>query len=268
MWSPSRSCRRAGLTFPVVAFCFFEQIGAPLFTGLHRLQCCSGRRPRSHLDCCSWMSRPRPTLIRIAAGAPRAYFVHCYFGLFVVGALPAVTSSSSPGHQGPVSGAPDAPRGHAQLRGRPSSDAAGAVSALAAPSPVGRSAAVVVGCHTVNPVTFFAHPVTDDEEVHDCAKYVPEEESKVTQQQKCTTAARQISPNPVGQQVYIRNFVRRWKDSKFEGPYPVTQSTLTAVKVEGRKPWIQLSDIRLAPALCQTSPLVQEHLEESEQKEE
>ncbi|KAJ1168689.1 hypothetical protein NDU88_000606 [Pleurodeles waltl] len=89
----------------------------------------------------------------------------------------------------------------------------------------------------------------------------------VMRQQKCTTAAQQISPIPVGQQVYIRNFVRRWKDSKFEEPYPVIQSTPTAVKVEGRKPWIHLSDIRLAPALCQTSPLVQEHLEENEQKE-
>ncbi|KAJ1197901.1 hypothetical protein NDU88_001745 [Pleurodeles waltl] len=37
----------------------------------------------------------------------------------------------------------------------------------------------VVRCHTVNPATFFAHPVTDDEQVHDCANYVAEEESKV-----------------------------------------------------------------------------------------
>ncbi|KAJ1139716.1 hypothetical protein NDU88_006083 [Pleurodeles waltl] len=37
----------------------------------------------------------------------------------------------------------------------------------------------VVRCQPVNPVTFFAHPVTDDEQVHDCANYVPEEESKV-----------------------------------------------------------------------------------------
>ncbi|KAJ1154379.1 hypothetical protein NDU88_007131 [Pleurodeles waltl] len=37
----------------------------------------------------------------------------------------------------------------------------------------------VVRCHTVNPATFFVHPVTDDEQVHDCANYVPEEESKV-----------------------------------------------------------------------------------------
>ncbi|KAJ1129594.1 hypothetical protein NDU88_007961 [Pleurodeles waltl] len=32
---------------------------------------------------------------------------------------------------------------------------------------------------TVNPATFFAHPVSDDEQVHDCANYTPEEESKV-----------------------------------------------------------------------------------------
>ncbi|KAJ1189535.1 hypothetical protein NDU88_006280 [Pleurodeles waltl] len=129
----------------------------------------------------------------------------------------------------------------------------------------------VVRCHTVNPETFFAHPVTDDEQVHGCANYVTEEESKVrkdpfqvTQQQKCTTAAQQISSIPVDQNVYVRNFVRRWKDSKFEGPYPVTQSTPTAVKVESRKPWIYLSDIQLAPGLCQTSSLGQELLEKSE----
>ncbi|KAJ1129131.1 hypothetical protein NDU88_007502 [Pleurodeles waltl] len=87
---------------------------------------------------------------------------------------------------------------------------------------------------------------------------------QVTQQQKCTTAAQLISPISVGQSVYIRNFVRRWKDSKFEGPYPVTQSTLTAVKVEGRKPWIHLSDIRLAPTLCQSLAMAQEFLQENE----
>ncbi|KAJ1205212.1 hypothetical protein NDU88_000647 [Pleurodeles waltl] len=32
-------------------------------------------------------------------------------------------------------------------------------------------------CHTVNPATFFAHPVSDDEQVHDCATYIPEKES-------------------------------------------------------------------------------------------
>ncbi|KAJ1098260.1 hypothetical protein NDU88_003376 [Pleurodeles waltl] len=37
----------------------------------------------------------------------------------------------------------------------------------------------VVQCHTVNPGTFFAHPFSDDEQVHDCANYTPEEESKV-----------------------------------------------------------------------------------------
>ncbi|KAJ1135136.1 hypothetical protein NDU88_001581 [Pleurodeles waltl] len=37
----------------------------------------------------------------------------------------------------------------------------------------------VVRCQTVNPATFFAHPVSDDEQVHDCATYTPEEESKV-----------------------------------------------------------------------------------------
>ncbi|KAJ1191846.1 hypothetical protein NDU88_001161 [Pleurodeles waltl] len=37
----------------------------------------------------------------------------------------------------------------------------------------------LVRCHTVNPATFFAHPVSDDEQVHDCAAYIPEEESKV-----------------------------------------------------------------------------------------
>ncbi|KAJ1204230.1 hypothetical protein NDU88_008011 [Pleurodeles waltl] len=90
---------------------------------------------------------------------------------------------------------------------------------------------------------------------------------QVMKKQKRTTAAKQISPIPEGQDIYIGNLVTRWKGSKFEGPYPVTQSTLTAVKVEGRKPWIHLLDIRLAPALCQTSPLVQELLEESDPKE-
>ncbi|KAJ1138460.1 hypothetical protein NDU88_004844 [Pleurodeles waltl] len=37
----------------------------------------------------------------------------------------------------------------------------------------------VVRCYTVNPATFFAHPVSGDEQVHDCATYTPEEESKV-----------------------------------------------------------------------------------------
>ncbi|KAJ1117174.1 hypothetical protein NDU88_005374 [Pleurodeles waltl] len=37
----------------------------------------------------------------------------------------------------------------------------------------------VVRCHTVNPATFFAHPVSEDEQVHDCATYTPEEESEV-----------------------------------------------------------------------------------------
>ncbi|KAJ1116209.1 hypothetical protein NDU88_004427 [Pleurodeles waltl] len=54
---------------------------------------------------------------------------------------------------------------------------------------------------------------------------------QVARQEKCTNAAQQTSPISVGQQVYIRNFVRRWKDSKFEGPYLVTQSTPTAVKI-------------------------------------
>ncbi|KAJ1209744.1 hypothetical protein NDU88_005117 [Pleurodeles waltl] len=80
----------------------------------------------------------------------------------------------------------------------------------------------VVRCHTVNPATVFAHPVSDDEQVHDCATYTPEEESKVLRQEKCTTAAQQTSPISVGKQVYIRNFVRRWSDSKFEDPYLVS----------------------------------------------
>ncbi|KAJ1175211.1 hypothetical protein NDU88_000502 [Pleurodeles waltl] len=87
---------------------------------------------------------------------------------------------------------------------------------------------------------------------------------KVTQRQKSTTAAQQISPISVGQLVYIQNFLRRCKDNKFEGPYLVTQSTPTAVKVDGRKPWIHLSDIRMAPALCQALPLAQELLQENE----
>ncbi|KAJ1176566.1 hypothetical protein NDU88_001840 [Pleurodeles waltl] len=37
----------------------------------------------------------------------------------------------------------------------------------------------VVRCHTVNPATFFAHPVSEDEQVHDCATYTPEEESEI-----------------------------------------------------------------------------------------
>ncbi|KAJ1174019.1 hypothetical protein NDU88_005843 [Pleurodeles waltl] len=90
----------------------------------------------------------------------------------------------------------------------------------------------------------------------------PSFDGVVAQQEKCTNAAQQTSPISVGQQVYIRNFVRRWKDSKFEGPYLVTQSTPTAVKVEGRKPWIHLSDVRLSPASCHTSPSSQEHLQQ------
>ncbi|KAJ1180563.1 hypothetical protein NDU88_005784 [Pleurodeles waltl] len=92
--------------------------------------------------------------------------------------------------------------------------------------------------------------------------------SKVARQEKCTTAAQQTSVNSVGQQVYILNFVRQWRDSKFEGPYLVTQRTPTAVKVEGRKPWIHLSDFRLSPALCHTSPSLQELLEEGKEKDE
>ncbi|KAJ1116023.1 hypothetical protein NDU88_008939 [Pleurodeles waltl] len=91
---------------------------------------------------------------------------------------------------------------------------------------------------------------------------------QVARQEKCTNAAQQTSPISVGQQVYIRNFVRRWKDSKFEGPYLVTQSTPTAVKVEGRKPWIHLSDVRLSPASCHTSPSSQEHLQQDKDKDE
>ncbi|KAJ1174765.1 hypothetical protein NDU88_000056 [Pleurodeles waltl] len=93
-------------------------------------------------------------------------------------------------------------------------------------------------------------------------------ECAVARQEKCTNAAQQTSPISVGQQVYIRNFVRRWKDSKFDGPYLVTQSTPTAVKVEGRKPWIYLSDVRLSPASCHTSPSSQEHLQQDKDKEE
>ncbi|KAJ1159949.1 hypothetical protein NDU88_000453 [Pleurodeles waltl] len=92
--------------------------------------------------------------------------------------------------------------------------------------------------------------------------------NQVARQEKCTNAAQQTSPISVGQQVYIRNFVRRWKDSKFEGPYLVTQSTPTAVKVEGRKPWIHLSDVRLSPASCHTSPSSQEHLQQDKDKDE
>ncbi|KAJ1146101.1 hypothetical protein NDU88_012383 [Pleurodeles waltl] len=91
---------------------------------------------------------------------------------------------------------------------------------------------------------------------------------QVARQEKCTNAAQQTSPISVGQQVYIRNFVRRWKDRKFEGPYLVTQSTPTAVKVEGRKPWIHLSDVRLSPASCHTSPSSQEYLQQDKDKDE
>ncbi|KAJ1189696.1 hypothetical protein NDU88_006438 [Pleurodeles waltl] len=90
----------------------------------------------------------------------------------------------------------------------------------------------------------------------------------VAPQQKCTTAAQQTSPIPVGQQVYVRNFMRKWKDSKFERPYPVTQVTPTAGKVEDRKPWIHLSDICLASALCQKPPLLQERVEENKEDKE
>ncbi|KAJ1100893.1 hypothetical protein NDU88_005968 [Pleurodeles waltl] len=92
--------------------------------------------------------------------------------------------------------------------------------------------------------------------------------TKVARQEKCTTAAQQTSPISVGQQVCIRNFERRWRDSKFEGPYFVTQSTPTAVKLEGRKPWIHLSDVRLALASCHISPSSQELLKEDKEKEE
>ncbi|KAJ1149031.1 hypothetical protein NDU88_001852 [Pleurodeles waltl] len=37
----------------------------------------------------------------------------------------------------------------------------------------------VVQCHTVNPATFFAHPVSDDDQVHDCATHTPEKESGI-----------------------------------------------------------------------------------------
>ncbi|KAJ1175148.1 hypothetical protein NDU88_000439 [Pleurodeles waltl] len=87
---------------------------------------------------------------------------------------------------------------------------------------------------------------------------------QVTQQQKCTTTAQQMSPILVGQRVFIRKFVRRWRDSKFEGPYPVTQSTPTAVKVEGSKPWKHLLVIRLAPTLCRALPLAQKLVQENE----
>ncbi|KAJ1186218.1 hypothetical protein NDU88_003001 [Pleurodeles waltl] len=90
---------------------------------------------------------------------------------------------------------------------------------------------------------------------------------QVARQETCTNAAQQTSPISVGQQVYIRNFVRRWKDSKFEGSYLVTQRTPTAVKVEGRKPWIHLSDVRLSPASCHTSPSSQEHLQQDKEKD-
>ncbi|KAJ1108199.1 hypothetical protein NDU88_005581 [Pleurodeles waltl] len=37
----------------------------------------------------------------------------------------------------------------------------------------------VVRCHTVNPAMFFAHPVSDNEQLHDCATYTPEKESEI-----------------------------------------------------------------------------------------
>ncbi|KAJ1129258.1 hypothetical protein NDU88_007629 [Pleurodeles waltl] len=59
----------------------------------------------------------------------------------------------------------------------------------------------------------------------------------------------QQTPLPLGTLVYIRNFVRKWKDCKFNGPFPVTDSTTTAVKVQGDKPWYHFQDIRLAPTM-------------------
>ncbi|KAJ1187492.1 hypothetical protein NDU88_004267 [Pleurodeles waltl] len=59
----------------------------------------------------------------------------------------------------------------------------------------------------------------------------------------------QQTPLPLGTLVYIRNFVRKWKDCKSNGPFPVTESTTTAVKVQGHKPWYHRQDIRLAPIM-------------------
>ncbi|XP_069081661.1 uncharacterized protein [Pleurodeles waltl] len=40
----------------------------------------------------------------------------------------------------------------------------------------------VVKCHTVNPATFFAHPISDtDDDAHDCATYSPDECSQATE---------------------------------------------------------------------------------------
>ena len=52
------------------------------------------------------------------------------------------------------------------------------------------------------------------------------------------------APQP-GQEVYIRNFVRKWREAKFEGTYRVVLSTPTPLKVEGKNAWIHLSNVRL-----------------------
>ena len=49
------------------------------------------------------------------------------------------------------------------------------------------------------------------------------------------------APQP-GQEVYVRNFVQKWREAKFEGPYRVVFSTPTALKVEGKNMRIFLSD--------------------------
>ncbi|KAJ1154083.1 hypothetical protein NDU88_006839 [Pleurodeles waltl] len=120
----------------------------------------------------------------------------------------------------------------------------------------------------ISPPLTSTGPQWDGETAGTAGAAPPNRQIVVLRLEKCTTAVQQTSPISMGQQVYIRNFVRRWRDSKFKGPYLVIQSTPTAVKVEGRKPWIHLSDVRLAPASCHALPSSQELLEEGKEKDE
>ncbi|KAJ1101378.1 hypothetical protein NDU88_006446 [Pleurodeles waltl] len=54
-----------------------------------------------------------------------------------------------------------------------------------------------------------------------------------------------------GDQVFIWNFIHRWKEKYFEGPCTVTMVTPTALEVDGRKPLIHHSHVSLDPAVHQ-----------------
>ncbi|KAJ1176688.1 hypothetical protein NDU88_001956 [Pleurodeles waltl] len=58
----------------------------------------------------------------------------------------------------------------------------------------------------------------------------------------------ELPPIRPGTQIFVRKAVRCWKDPKFEGPFEVIDSSLTAVRIAERKAWIHRSDIRVDPA--------------------